>query len=199
MGRTSSVVWIGDFEAQGNPSFVGADAAAPLFFRIADALNLQSPDEIVKPPEPPPGVSQVAVCAESGDLPNKYCPQTVETWYIPGKSPIRVSQLHRAVTIDIARGVQPARPIAPELNPPGGLRILAVRYDEAIPRSRHAPPQCTRHPDCAVDETSGIPRIATPLRGVTYTLRTGPRQKPSRSKPAPKRTWIAFSGSTAQP
>jgi penicillin-binding protein 1C len=37
------VVWIGDFEDQGNPSFVGADAAAPLFFRIADALNLQQP------------------------------------------------------------------------------------------------------------------------------------------------------------
>ena len=26
-------------------------------------------------------------------------------------------------------------------------------------------------PDCAADETSGIPKIATPLRGVTYTLR----------------------------
>ena len=34
------VVWIGDFEGRGNPAFVGVDAAAPLFFRIADALNL---------------------------------------------------------------------------------------------------------------------------------------------------------------
>ena len=52
------VVWIGDFEAQGNPSFVGADAAAPLFFRIADALNLQKPDEIVKPPAAAAGGEQ---------------------------------------------------------------------------------------------------------------------------------------------
>ena len=39
------VVWIGDFEGQGNPAFMGVDAAAPLFFRIADALNLARADE----------------------------------------------------------------------------------------------------------------------------------------------------------
>jgi len=26
-------------------------------------------------------------------------------------------------------------------------------------------------PDCAMDDTNDFPRIATPLRGVTYTLR----------------------------
>jgi penicillin-binding protein 1C len=165
------VVWIGDFEAQGNPSFVGADAAAPLFFRIADALSLEKPDEAAKPSDPPPGVSKVAVCAESGDLPNKYCPQTVETWYIPGKSPIRVSQLHRAVTIDIATG----RPACPPYDrnatreevfafwPSDMMRLFR---EAGIPR-RKAP----AIPNCAADETIDIPKIATPLRGVTYTLR----------------------------
>jgi penicillin-binding protein 1C len=165
------VVWIGDFEAQGNPSFVGADAAAPLFFRIADALNLQKPDEIMKPPEPPPGVSRVAVCAESGDLPNKYCPQTVETWYIPGKSPIRVSQLHRAVAIDIGTGLPACPPYAPsatrqeifEFWPSDMMKLFR---EAGMPR-RKAP----AIPDCAVDDASGMPKIATPLRGVTYTLR----------------------------
>src|SRR3984885_2596762 len=52
------VVWIGDFSGQGNPSFVGVDAAAPLFFRIADALNLQTPDRMVQSLDPPPGVSR---------------------------------------------------------------------------------------------------------------------------------------------
>ena len=165
------VVWIGDFEARGNPSFVGADAAAPLFFRIADALNLQKPDEIVKLPEPPPGVSKVSVCAESGDLPNKYCPQTVETWYIPGKSPIRVSQLHRAVTIDISTGRPACPPYAPnatreevfEFWPSDMMKLFR---EAGMPR-RNAP----AIPNCAADESSDIPKIATPLRGVTYTLR----------------------------
>jgi penicillin-binding protein 1C len=165
------VVWIGDFEAQGNPSFVGADAAAPLFFRIADALNLQKPDETMEPPEPPSGVSRVAVCAESGDLPNKYCPQTVETWYIPGKSPIRVSQLHRAVVIDIGTGLPACPPYAPnatrqeifEFWPSDMMKLFR---EAGMPR-RKAP----AIPDCAVDDASGMPKIATPLRGVTYTLR----------------------------
>jgi penicillin-binding protein 1C len=165
------VVWIGDFEAQGNPSFVGADAAAPLFFRIADALNLQHLDEIIKLPEPPPGVSRVAVCAESGDLPNKYCSQTVDTWYIPGKSPIRVSQLHRAVTIDIATG----QPACPPFDPNSTRQeifefwpsdMMKLFREAGMPR-RKAP----AIPDCAADETSGMPKISTPLRGVTYTLR----------------------------
>jgi penicillin-binding protein 1C len=165
------VVWIGDFEAQGNPSFVGVDAAAPLFFRIADALNLQKPDEAIKPSEPPPGVSRVEVCAESGDLPNKYCPQTVETWYIPGKSPIRVSQLHRAVTLDISTGLPACPPFAPnatrqeifEFWPSDMMKLFR---EAGMPR--HKPPAI---PDCAVDDSSGIPKITTPLRGVTYTLR----------------------------
>lgn len=171
LGPYVLVVWIGDFEAQGNPSFIGAEAAAPLFFRIADALSLEKPDEIIKPPKPPPGVSRVAVCAESGDLPNKYCPQTVETWYIPGKSPIRVSQLHRAVTIDIATGRPACPPYAPnatrqevfEFWPSDMMKLFR---EAGMPR-RKAPVI----PDCAVDETSDFPRIATPLRGVTYTLR----------------------------
>ncbi len=40
------VVWIGDFQGQGNPSFIGVDAAAPLFFRIVDALNLARSNEV---------------------------------------------------------------------------------------------------------------------------------------------------------
>ncbi len=165
------VVWIGDFEAQGNPSFVGADAAAPLFFRIADALNLRKPDEVVKPPEPPPGVSRVAVCAASGDLPNKYCPQTADTWYIPGKSPIRVSQLHRAVTIDIATGLPACPPYAPDATRQEVFEfwpsdMMKLFREAGMPR-RKAP----AIPDCAVDDSSGVPKIATPLRGVTYTLR----------------------------
>jgi len=165
------VVWIGDFEDRGNPSFVGVDAAAPLFFRIADALNLENPDEVMPPPVPPPGVSKVSVCAESGDMPNRYCPQVVDTWYIPGKSPIRVSQLHRAVNIDIATGLPACPPYAPnstrqeifEFWPSDMMKLFR---EAGMPR-RKAP----AIPDCAADDSTGIPEIATPLRGVTYTLR----------------------------
>jgi penicillin-binding protein 1C len=170
-GHYVLVVWIGDFEARGNPSFVGADSAAPLFFRIVDALTLQQPGQIFAPETPPPGVTKVAVCAESGDLPNKFCPQTIDTWYIPGKSPIRVSKLHRAVTVSVRTG----QPVCPPYTP-GETRqeirefwpsdMMKLFRQAGIPR-RNAP----SIPDCASDDSTDVPRIATPLRGVTYSLR----------------------------
>jgi penicillin-binding protein 1C len=167
------VVWIGDFTGKGNPAFVGVDAAAPLFFRIADAVNLARAGEPVPAAKPPAGVSRVAVCAESGDLPNAWCPQTVETWYIPGKSPIRVSQLHRAVAIDIATG----RPACPpysadttrfEVFEFWSSDMLKLFREAGMPR-RTPPPL----PDCAADDAADAPRIASPLVAVTYTLRRG--------------------------
>ena len=40
---------------------------------------------------------------------NVHCPRTIDTWYIPGKSPIRVSQLHCVVAVDLVTG-RPACP-----------------------------------------------------------------------------------------
>jgi penicillin-binding protein 1C len=166
------VVWIGDFKGQGNPSFIGVDAAAPLFFRIVDALNLARPNESVPPRMPPTGVSKVAVCAQSGDLPNAWCPQTVDTRYIPGKSPIRVSDLHRAVAIDTesGRAICPPYPSATRLEvfefwPSDMLKLFR---QAGMPR--RAPPPL---PACAVPNDSDSPRMASPLRGVIYTLRRG--------------------------
>jgi len=70
-GRYVLVVWIGDFDGTGNPSFVGVDAAAPLFFRITDALIWLCPMTIRRAGYRP-RMSSVAVCADSGDLPNSY-------------------------------------------------------------------------------------------------------------------------------
>ena len=164
------IVWIGNFSGEGNPAFVGADAAAPLFFRIVDALNLARPAEAPVAVDPPGGVSRVAVCVGSGDLPNTDCPHTVDTWYIPGKSPIRVSQLHRRVAIDPRAG----RPACPPFGPDVRFEVfefwssdmLALYREAGIPRQ--APPAL---PACALEDRADPPRIASPLRNVTYALR----------------------------
>jgi penicillin-binding protein 1C len=170
------VVWIGDFEGRGNPAFVGVDAAAPLFFRIADALNMARPDEAAAPLTPPPGVSRVAVCAESGDLPNVHCPHTVDTWYIPGKSPIRVSQLHRAVAIDPLTGHAGCPPYAAgtrfEVFEFWSSDMLKLFRQAGMPR-RIPPPL----PPCTAEDTMDGPRIASPLRSVSYALRRSAPQE----------------------
>jgi penicillin-binding protein 1C len=165
------VVWIGEFSGKGNPSFVGMDAAAPLFFRIADSVNFVRAKQAVPESVRPRGVSKVAVCAESGDLPNAWCPHTVETWYIPGKSPIKVSQLHRAVAMDIATGRAACPPYSPETTRMEVYEfwssdMLKLFREAGMPR-RTPPPQ----PACTAGEGTEAPRVASPLLGVTYTLR----------------------------
>ena len=164
------VVWIGDFDGRGNPAFVGVDAAAPLFFRIADAVNLAHRDDTISPAEAPPGVSKVAVCAESGDLPNAYCPRTIDTWYIPGKSPIRVSQLHRVVAIDTGTGRVDCPPYGAntqfEVFEFWSSDMLKLFRQGGMPR--RTPPAM---PSCGAEDPQDAPRIASPLRSVSYALR----------------------------
>ena len=171
LGNYVLVVWIGDFSGKGNPSFVGVDAAAPLFFRIADALNLARANEPVVEFGPPPGVANVTVCAASGDLPNAWCPRTVETWYIPGKSPIRVSQLHRGVGIDIATGRPSCPPYSAdttrfEVFEFWSSDMLKLFREAGMPRRR--PPVL---PACAAEDKSEAPHITSPRLGVSYTMR----------------------------
>jgi penicillin-binding protein 1C len=123
----------------------------------------------------------VSVCAASGDLPNAWCPQTVETWYLPGKSPIRVSDLHRAIAMDTGTGKPVCPPYAVEST---RFEVFEFRSSDMLKLFREAgmprrvPPVL---PNCAVLSTgadsSEAPKIASPLRGVSYTLRRSAAQE----------------------
>ncbi|WP_129781162.1 penicillin-binding protein 1C [Peristeroidobacter soli] len=167
------VVWVGNFDGRGNPAFVGVQAAAPLFFRLLDALAAQ--EKLIEPIyRQPPRMERVEVCSASGDLPNSECPQVVSTWYIPGVSPIRVSQIHRRVWIDTRTGEQACPPYDPshtrsevyEFWPTDLLQLFA---QAGMPRRRPPPPA-----DCQRDVPSGTPpQITSPVIAVTYSVRSG--------------------------
>nr|WP_298136089.1 penicillin-binding protein 1C [uncultured Pseudomonas sp.] len=169
------VVWVGNFDGQPNPAFVGLKTAAPLFFRIADALPLAQPSVRAAPDKPPAGVARVEVCAASGELPNRWCPQTRKTWYMPGVSPIRVSTLHRPVMVDRRTGQAACPPYDPAHTE---LRVYEFwptdlqRLFSAAGLPRRTPPELPS--DCqaaaAVDEHDA-PRFTSPLTQVTYSLR----------------------------
>jgi penicillin-binding protein 1C len=100
-------VWVGNFDGRANPAFVGRTAAAPLLFQIIDSLRAAWPEPTV-PHQPPPGANlkRVEFCALSGDLPNRFCTQHVEGWFIPGVSPIKTCDVHREVLVDLATGLR---------------------------------------------------------------------------------------------
>jgi len=167
------VVWVGNFDGSGNPAFVGVQAAAPLFFRIVDAIGATR--KLVEPAyRQPPRLERVDVCSASGDLPNAECPQTVSTWYIPGISPIRVSQVHRRVWIDTRTGNQACPPYEPqytrsEVFEYWPTELLQLFAQAGMPRRR--PPPAA---DCQRDLPSGTPpQITSPLTAATYTIRAG--------------------------
>ncbi len=173
-------VWLGDFEGAGNPALVGVDMAAPLFFSIVDGLRASGIDAgtggvLPEPPRRwPLDLKRVEVCKASGDLPNAWCPQRAWTWFIPGKSPIRTSTVHRAIAIDTATGAAACGPFDParmrmqvfEFWPSDLMQAFA---QAGIPRRR--PPA---NADCADVADIGIgdaPRIQSPLRATRYVLR----------------------------
>jgi penicillin-binding protein 1C len=167
------VVWVGNFDGSGNPAFVGVQTAAPLFFRIVDAIGATR--KLVEPAfRQPPRLERVDVCSASGDLPNAECPQTVSTWYIPGVSPIRVSQVHRRVWIDTRTGTQACPPYDPqytrsEVFEYWPTELLQLFAQAGMPRRR--PPPAA---DCQRDLPSGTPpHITSPVTAATYTIRAG--------------------------
>ena len=167
------VVWVGNFDNTGNPAFVGIEAAAPLFFQIIDALgaehaHLQEPIR-----DMPANIKRVQICLASGELPNQWCPQTGETWFIPGKSPIKVSNVHRPVVIDNATGKPACPPYAVDRTHVEVYEFWSSDLQQVFAQAgmpRRAPPQ---NPDCesAGQPTGDPPRITSPLRGSSYAMR----------------------------
>lgn len=167
------VVWIGNFDGEGNPAFIGAQAAAPLFFRMIDAVQATQPHLAEPGFAYPSNLIQVEVCAASGDLPNSYCPLRSKTLFIAGKSPIRVSDIHRPVTIDTRTGRQACPPydkkhIRVEVFEfwPSDIQNLFIKA--GLPRRQL--PQLS----CGQESYQTLaPTIISPLRGVAYQLRSG--------------------------
>lgn len=173
VGPYALVVWMGNFDGAGNPALVGIDAAAPLFFEIVDGLQAARVGLAEPRRQWPLAIKRVEVCRASGDLPNAWCPERGETWFIPGKSPIRVSRVHRAVAVDAATGR-----VACGAFDPARMRLQVFEYwpsdlarvfaQAGIPRQR--PPTDA---GCAAgqDWLGSPPQITSPFRATSYALR----------------------------
>ncbi len=173
-GRYVLIVWVGNFDGSSNQSLIGISAAAPLFFNIVDGLRNEGVlAQESSPRLPPRKLTRVDVCAATGDLPNAHCSTRVPSWFMPGKSPIRVSNLHRRVLLDRRTGQTVC-----EEGPNTHWQVIEywpsdmqkIFRDAGMPR-REAP----RLPDCARgsadNNIAGDPQIVSPLRAVTYTSR----------------------------
>lgn len=168
------IVWQGNFNGKGNSAFIGADAAAPLFFNIIDNIYADYPSLREPQRKWPENLKRVAVCLASGDLPTPWCQQQGNAWFIPGKSPIKVDTVFRPVVIDNDTGEAACPPYDEgrthtEVFEFWPSDLAAVFARAGLPK--RPPPSTARCGESGTVAAGSAPRITSPLRNTTYTLR----------------------------
>ena len=171
-------VWVGNFSGEGNPSFVGIGAAAPLFFEIVDSIVAADPG-LEAPRWPvPPKLRRVSVCAVSGQLPGANCHHQKTSWFLPGRSAITPCEIHRAVTLEDATGLRACAtttgPTHVEVFEDWSSDMQQLFAEAHLPRRAIPEPAAgCGNSELGLSQNGVPPRITSPLRGVTYALKDG--------------------------
>jgi penicillin-binding protein 1C len=168
-------IWIGNFDGRANGNFVGRIAAAPLLFQIIDSLRAGWPERN-QLHLPPPGANlkRVSFCAVSGDLPEPYCTQQVEGWFIPGISPIKLCDVHQEVLVDAASGLRVprddgTRELRREVYEFWPTELLSIFRRAGVPR-KLPPPFLPGTSADWIARTGNAPRIVSPAEGQKILL-----------------------------
>jgi penicillin-binding protein 1C len=163
-------IWIGNFDGRANGNFVGRIAAAPLLFQIIDSLRAgwPEPNQLHLPPSGA-NLKRVSFCAVSGDLPEPYCTQQVEGWFIPGISPIKLCDVHQEVLVDAASGLRVprddgTRELRREVYEFWPTELLSIFRRAGVPR-KLPPPFLPGTSAEWIARTGNAPRIISPAEG----------------------------------
>ena len=176
------IVWVGNFDGTTNPLFVGRTAAAPLLFTMVDALRASqpAPAETCFTRTPDLNLRQVKICAVSGMIAGPNCPQAILGWFIPGKSPIGVCDVHQRIWIDNLSGLR--LPTEPDDLASAHSEVCEVwpsdlsKLFQAAGLPRRAPPPMGTTGDRAADlapisQEEKSPHIVSPKEGLIYHVR----------------------------
>ncbi|MDP4943963.1 MAG: penicillin-binding protein 1C [Alishewanella sp.] len=169
-------VWLGNFDGSSNPNLVGRTVAAPLFFSLLPLLGEQQhANQQLFAVSEKLNLRQVALCRQSFQLPNRFCPATELGWVIPGVSPIALSELHRPVPIFRASGLRACyhQPPLTELQVfefwPSDIAAL---YQQAGVRLQQ-PPAYASPCSQLTQSQAKPPQILSPQAGLTYFAQAG--------------------------
>ncbi|MDE6250360.1 MAG: penicillin-binding protein 1C [Alphaproteobacteria bacterium] len=172
------IVWVGNFDGRPNNAFSGAKTAAPIYFALADTVrhhyasqgitiknNNFMRDDL--------NISQIDMCESVGGIAGAHCPHSIKSYFIPGKSPIDVSSVYRAIPIDNKSGLR-----ACNANPATTHMVVYEFWDaeylDLFKRAgikRNTPPPFM--PGCNLDDVSNDitpPIIISPADGAKIVI-----------------------------
>lgn len=176
-GHYVLAVWLGNFDGEPNPYFVGGTLAAPLLFDAVDAVvGVEPMDNFLETRRPSLNIAQVEICSETGDLANELCPRIEWGMFIPGKSPIKKSNIYRKVAIDRKTGLRACQlnsaTIDYEVYEFWPSDLLKLFRKAGIPR-RMPPSYMEGCGSRTVSPHHIKPKITSPRAGVEYAITLG--------------------------
>jgi len=90
-------VWVGNADNSPMVDVSGISGAAPIWNAFMnEALKGRPAQSFTRPP----GLLQVEICAESGQLPTSLCPHRRREWFIAGHEPETTCQMHQMLRLD---------------------------------------------------------------------------------------------------
>jgi penicillin-binding protein 1C len=170
-GQWMLCVWVGNFDGSPMPGMFARDTAAPLLFQTATRLGLRG-DASRRPAE----ITDVKVCAITGELSGPHCPHHATAQFIAGVSPITHCTVHREIFVDSASGLRVARDDGRT-----GLRREVREFWPAHRLEQFRRAGLARLEPPRLEAASAFagppPRIVSPQAALTYVLRPdGKRQ-----------------------
>ncbi|CAM5198452.1 penicillin-binding protein 1C [Alishewanella longhuensis] len=164
-------VWLGNFDGSSNPNLIGRNVAAPLFFSLLPLLGEQQhANQRLFAQSEQLNLREVALCRQSYQLPNQFCPEMESGWVIPGVSPVAVSDLHRPVPVYRQSGLRACQH-QPPLTELAVFEFwpsdIAALYQQAGIRLRQPPAFAE---DCQQLSQTQVqpPQIVSPQPHLTY-------------------------------
>lgn len=131
-GDFTLVVWFGNFNNKTNPHFIGRELATPLFLQLADNIIARYPMMSDIRRDKDLNLKTLEVCAADGNLPNQYCTQRMNTLFIPGKSPIKVSQIYQAFQVERGTDLMACPPFQAAKNEQKVYEIWSTEFERAF-------------------------------------------------------------------
>jgi penicillin-binding protein 1C len=169
-------VWAGNFDGKGVPELSGADVATPLLLQIFTTITKKSEKDWFKRPE---NLPFRWVCSESGDIPDAFCTNKIQAYYIPGVSSAKKCTHLKKVWVNADSTVSycsvclPADGYLEKWYPNYAPELLSYFELRNLPYVRIP----EHHASCRKVADSKYPVITKPVNGLTYYIQSGQQQE----------------------
>jgi penicillin-binding protein 1C len=167
------LVWLGNLDRTPSAALTGAESAAPLMFELLEALRARPRSQRFTAFPHAAGLTEVEVCAFSGQRASPYCPVTRTVWGVRHRLPTHTCRFHKQILRDVASGKRLLRGCD------HGLQTELVHVLDLPPSVRRwlrlplleQPLMPPYHAQCHyVPVEDGVLSIRSPTHGAQYLL-----------------------------